>query len=74
MSAKEQFEELGYELVCNDDNYIIYKFDMGVMYIKFYKPQQYIEIEYTDRIPNTIDLDELKAINKQVEELGWNNQ
>lgn len=73
MSAKEMFEKLGYKQICNDANYIIYRFDMEDMYseIKFYKPQQDIEIEYTDKILNTIDLGELQAINQQVKELGW---
>ena len=70
MSAKEMFEKLGYKQVNNDINYLIYDLD-GVFKLKFYKPQQDIEIEVIEDIYNTLDVEELKAINKQAEELGW---
>lgn len=70
MSAKEMFEKLGYKQVNNDINYLIYDLD-GVFKLKFYKPQQDIEIEVIEDTYNTLDVEELQAINKQVEELGW---
>ena len=79
MSAKEMFEKLGYKQVENNANYIGYKYefsDGSSIYstIRFYLPQQCIELYYNDDILNSIEVDELQAINKQVEELGWNNE
>lgn len=71
-SAREMFEELGYEKIQEDANWLIYSFNK-VFKIMFYKPQQDFKIECLDNIYNTIDMEELKAINKQVEELGWND-
>ncbi len=71
MSAKEMFEELGYKQISNSVNYIIYNFEEKFE-LRFYLPQQ--EIEIIGEPPfNTLDLDEIKAINKQIEELGWND-
>lgn len=72
MSAREMFKELGYKKICDDVNYIIYNFE-GHFEIRFYKPQQDFSIYYDDEIFNTIDVEELQAINKQIEELGWND-
>lgn len=76
MKAKEMFEKLGYERVENNVNYISYKYefsDGSYIYstIRFYLPQQEIEFYYNDDILNSIEVEELQAINKQVEELGW---
>ncbi len=76
MNAKDMFEELGYKQVENNVNYIGYKFefnDGSPIYstIRFYLPQQCIEFYYNDDILNSIELEELQAINKQVEELEW---
>ena len=70
MSAKKMFEKLGYKQVNNDINYLIYDLD-GIFELKFYKPQQYIEIKVIEDAYSTLDVEELQAINKQVEELGW---
>lgn len=70
MSAKEMFERLGYKLIQNDVNWLIYSFN-NKFKIMFYKPQQDFKIECLENIYNTIDMEELQAINKQVEELGW---
>ena len=71
MSAKKMFEELGYE---------IYK---GFCYIEYtkrtpinrYQHESYqIRFYENDKkvsIYQTLDLLELKAINKQISELGW---
>jgi hypothetical protein len=73
MSAKEMFEELGYEQ--DTKNNVIYYFK------KIHIPKSCIvySINFiTDKkeifISKNIDMEELKAINKQVEELGWNNE
>lgn len=70
MSAKEMFEKLGYRLIQDDVNWLIYDFE-NKFKIMFYKPQQDFKIECQNSIYNTIDMDELQAINKQIEELGW---
>ena len=70
MSAKEMFEKLGYEKIQDDVNWLIYSFQ-NLFKICFYKPQQDIEIGGLDIIYNTIDVDELQAINQQAKELGW---
>ena len=66
MSAKEMFEKLGYKRTTNNKNIVEYthKIYEG-KYIYFGKQNKWIEtFEY-------ITLEELQAINKQVEELGW---
>lgn len=72
MTAKDMFEKLGYKLMQNDVNYLIYNFE-DAFEIRFYKPQQQIEICYENLFYGTLNLEELQAINKQVEELGWND-
>lgn len=71
-SAKEMFEELGY------------KFFKGFCYIEYTKEEPInryqrdsYQIRFNDNdkqisIYQNIDMQELKAINKQVEELHWN--
>ena len=72
MSAKEMFEELGYNIeICND----------GIWYdnsdgenegdaINF-NNDKYIQLIGDFEI---VELDLLKAINKQIEELGWESE
>lgn len=79
MTAKEMFEELGYEKT--NSNLITYRSDDGG-YIKqiMFSPIGRIIIfreweEYENYEPQgqfTVYTDLLKAINKQIEELGWN--
>ena len=66
MSAKEMFEKLGYELIHNINTQLMYYGSKYDTYIYFYKMRK--RIEFT----NEITLEELQAINKQIEELGWN--
>ena len=66
MSAKEMFEELGYKLI-NEKN-IVYKnihFTGRITHIAFFNNKKIL-------VTQSIGLKELKAINKQIEELGWN--
>ena len=65
MTAKEMFEELGYELMYNVAFDIVYYNSRYDTYIYFIKPRKHIEFT------NEITVEELRAINKQVEELGW---
>lgn len=79
MSAKEMFEELDYIKIKENDNYILYKHKRTPIYIEFTS-------NFAKSIKNIscysnfllfkqnvyLTLEELKAINKQIEELGWN--
>lgn len=77
-SAKEMFEDLGYEQV--SDIPICYRSDDGgyVILIDFIDTKQEIMFteyeEYNENKPQGsffLNKSELKAINKQIEELGW---
>lgn len=64
-SAKEMFEELGYEKI--NETKIIYKgkhFSNRPIHIAFFDNRKIL-------ITESIGIEELQAINKQVEELGW---
>ena len=67
MTAKEMFEELGYDLVETTPYIMYYYNEENNIYIWFYNSE-------TIEIVNEFTLDILKAINKQVEELGWNKE
>lgn len=79
-TAKEMFEELGYDLKKNSQWFLSYEKETtydGIDVITFiYKDKriQNYNIFPVDRRLTTKDitLGELQAINKQVEELGWN--
>lgn len=80
MTAKEMFEELGYEFddsLIDEINYFSKKFISDTFVINFNLREQTLEcfIEYdspfTPNRPYSLSIKELKAINKQVEELGW---
>lgn len=79
-TAKEMFEELGYELV--NKSPLLYQFDDGgyirdVEFINTHKEIRLSEWEnYSDyrfQEEYCIKIQLLQAINKQVEELGWKN-
>ena len=68
MSAKEMFKKIGYE--CINEEKLIYKgkhFTGRPIHIVFFDNKKLL-------ITQSIGLDELQAINKQIEELGWNNE
>ena len=67
MKAKEMFEKLGYKLQM-DYPYLQYHNLETDTYIWFYGETKTIEIQFD------ITMDLLKAINKQIEELGWDNE
>ena len=68
MSAKEMFEELGYEYERNEVNQICICNIEYDEWLWFYLDKR--TFEYNEEI----NMDLLKAINKQVEELGWSNE
>ena len=77
MSAKEMFEELNYFQSSEDgEDELVYNLNSedveSFRYISFHLIFKYIEF---DDWTGTFQLSpiELKAINKQVEELGWND-
>ena len=78
MSAKEMFEELGYIESENNNKGITYNYNFTdystYSFIHFNKKDEKIEMESNVINGYDITLQELKAINKQVEELGWNNE
>ena len=65
MNAKEMFEELGYDIAYDNKYNIRYNNIKKDIYIYFMLDTKTIEIT------ETINIKELQAINKQVEELGW---
>lgn len=73
MKAKEMFEELGYELFIKSDNEICYMGKEHKWYISFYLDDKVVQCCENDFYNTSIGVssEELQAINKQVEELGW---
>lgn len=79
-SAKEMFEELGYELANDCKYYLLYakarkkypEYENDYYHISFEKKDKTIIKTYgDDNTPAEITMRELRAINKQVEELKW---
>jgi hypothetical protein len=71
-SAKELFEELDYrKSVCNDGIWFDNSDGENEGDAIHFHNDKYIELLGDFEI---IELDLLKAINKQIEELGWNNE
>lgn len=71
-TANEMFEELEYEKIRDDQNFILYK--LCCSYIGFDLINKTIELSYDDDGEDTSEymtIEELQAINKKVEELGW---
>lgn len=70
MSAKEMFEKLGYEYVRETSYRFLYrKRNYGDTQVTFWEDTK----EYVIESKYRISFVEIQAINKQVEELGWNN-
>lgn len=79
-TAREMFEELGYNLHVNDELETMYKYikdERVVIYIRFDNEEKtfgqfaFLDGSYAGSVD--IGFKELQAINKQVEELGWND-
>ena len=80
MSAKEMFEKLDFKFEEQTDTYIAYGnrgsfedcfvcFELNWKYIKCFYNKKY---ENSDSFPLEVTNELLQAINKQIEELGWN--
>ena len=78
MSAKDLFQKLNYFQSNEDEEdelvYNLHSEDVeNYRYISFHKIFKYIEMDdWTGKFQ--LSMQELQAINKQVEELGWNNE
>ena len=72
-SADEMFEELGYEKEMENKKRImfIYEGQFFDKYIVFEMIDKHIVIELGTGESTNINMQELKAINKKIEELGW---
>lgn len=84
MSAKEMFKEAGYKLD-KQATYLIYwkvaeqqrinayynRNEVQIEFNLYYKTIEKRELMNLDENSNIITIEEWKAINKQVEELGW---
>ena len=83
MSAKEMFEKLGYEIDEQYNKEILYKMKWEISttyYVSFDLEHKWFECFIISDSPFepsksfAIDIDLLQAINKQVEELKWNER
>lgn len=79
MSSREMFEDLGYELVFENEEVLRYRKNkwLDVEFWKVYekvtgeKIKKYIKVSNVKNMPYFISVDLLQAINKQIEELNW---
>lgn len=80
MSAKEMFEELGYNEFYKHKTYMFYvkplkenpNYENDYIHLEFdFKNKTFVKTYGDDNSVYEITLEELQAINKQVEELGW---
>lgn len=67
--ADKMFEELGYNNVRENENWIVYK--GKTKDINFNKKYKYIEVE-SRMSSEKITMKETASINEKVKELGWN--
>lgn len=71
MTAQEMFEELGYELVENNEEVITYIFeDLFFIRINFWKEDMTYDISQGG-MPLPMSMKLHKAINQQLLEMGW---
>ena len=66
-SAREMFEELGYKLVTDRNDYIQFGIEVG---FSFCTPEKEFAA-FVGYESKNITMEEHKAINKMIEELGW---
>lgn len=73
--AEYMFKELGYNLIRNDDDYIIYEKQLNgcVKTITFCEQLQSVNVSYGEFVNQTpsIDMQLFRAIEKQLKELAW---
>ena len=73
MTAKEMFQKIGYNpTICNPGLICYYGKDVdgAMLWVSFDIERQTFNIDRNDR-PKDITVSEFKAIQKQMEELGW---
>lgn len=79
-SAKEMFEELGYNEFYQHETYMFYvkplkenpEYEKDYVHLEFdFKNKTFVKTYGDDNSVYEITLEELQAINKQVDELGW---
>lgn len=80
MTAKEMFEKLGYNELIKHKSYMFYikplkeivEYENDEIHLEFnFTNKQIVKTYGDDNSVYGITIDELQAINKQVEELGW---
>lgn len=72
MTAKKMFEELGYEYITYGKDVIFTKeFGYATVELYFDVETKNLIIQSNKNIAFEFNIKELKAINKQIEELGW---
>lgn len=83
MKSKDMFEKLGYKFFCDTSHYISYHkeykdkticIDFDKQIKRFCKFKCGLAIFYQEKRDLQITLRELKAINQQIKELGWDNE
>lgn len=71
MNADEMFEKLGYKIIIKNGNYIKYKKDDDNVYYFLNDVREYYKSGEYDGMCGNTTMQELQAINKKCEELGW---
>lgn len=80
-TAKEMFSKLGYEKLYKHNSYMFYekelkknpKYENDYVHIGFeFVDKTFSKTYGDDKSAYEITMEELQAINKQIEELGWN--
>lgn len=78
MTAKEMFEKLGWRNTFTSSHVITYekksRSGRSRRIIQFLLKSKSFCINEESTFAQTYSLEELKAINKQIEELGWDNE
>lgn len=72
-TADEMFEELGYKKVRDDERFIKYRKQHDNDYIVIDKETKDFIKNFDFTYWKAVNMQELQAINKKVEELGWMN-
>ena len=70
-TADKLFEELGYKKIRDDENKVIYENEKKSKFILFNKEEKAVEVSAEYGLSELIYTNELQAINKKCQELGW---
>lgn len=79
MLAKELFKNLGYELIRNDDDYVIYSKSVSsdgvTKEVSFSDQTESVQVYFEDNFNShqtpSMDVSLIGAINQQIKELNW---